>query len=214
MPNHCLSSENVDIYFGLWRASFKCLATAKDTELAGKFQPQYAAWWPINSALIFSFLIGIGVLFAGLVSCGGIRVNHHVFICMWHKVSPIQGTMSAASPWAWLMRKLFFKKGRVPAWKCKIVKGNELALLHSRQMGILSHNHWEVNCVKWNILQNATAATHHHTVQNFSGWNPSGFVEDNPEMRCGTWLSRATVVGPVADRKPNWNSCVCCWYRI
>lgn len=69
VPNHCLSSENVDIYFGLWRASFKCLATAKDTELVGKFQPQYAAWWPINLALIFSFLIGIGALFAGLVRC-------------------------------------------------------------------------------------------------------------------------------------------------
>lgn len=40
-------------------------------------------------------------------------------------------------------------------------------------------------------------------MQNFSGWNPSGFVEDNPELRCGTWLSRAAVVGPVADRKPN-----------
>lgn len=69
VPNHCLPSENVDIYFGLWRASFKGLATAKDTELVGKFQPQYAAWWPINFALIFSFLIGIGVLFAGLVRC-------------------------------------------------------------------------------------------------------------------------------------------------
>lgn len=59
VPNLCLSSAIVDIYFGLWRTSLECLAPAKDAELVGKFQPQYAAWWPIYFALIFSFLIGM-----------------------------------------------------------------------------------------------------------------------------------------------------------
>lgn len=149
----------------------------------------------------------------GEVFSGVMRVNDYVFICTWHKVSSNQGTISAASPRAWLIRERFFKKMGISSLKMRVVKGNEWALLHSRQMGILSHTHQEVNCVKWNILQNATATTH-HAVQNFSGWNPSGFVEDNPEMRCGTWLSWATVVGPVADRKPNTTPPVCCWYRI
>lgn len=157
MPNHCLSSENVDIYFGLWRASFKCLATAKDTELVGKFQPQYAAWWPINFALICSFLIGIGVLFAGLVRC--LVEELGLMITFWSargtNLSPPRHN-KCASPWAGLIRKLFFRIGRFPAWKCNIVRGNELALLHRRQMGILSHTKklivWNETCYRMLLL--------------------------------------------------------------
>lgn len=202
MPNHCLSSENVDIYFGLWRASFKCLATAKDTELAGKFQPQCAAWWPINFALICSFLVGVGVLFAGLVRC--LVEELGLMITFWSAC----GTKSlpprhnkCCFTMGLVDQKVFLQNGEISSLKMQYCQGKRITYC--------TVDKWEFShiltkkLIVWNETFYRMLLLPLTTVQNFSGWNPRGFVEDNPGMRCGTWLSWAAVVGPVGDRKPN-----------